>query len=202
MLNFLPLYFRSLDAGYPAESAYKLQLRLIKCREEAGNVYGVKEGLEGLRKSLDEANLSKKKKAEVMLEGQQSLVRVKERASLKADKYLKLGGKKEEEEGEGGVFHKEFLSLRSSGAIPCSSEAVALRHEAGLGRYAVAARDVEVGEVLASCAPVVHLLLPRYALSRCAACAAEAPGGTPIPCEGCASAVFCSDECKQAAKDR
>ncbi len=168
---------------------------------------GVRRELDVLRESLERSGMTKRRKAEIMLEAQQSAARAREKAGLRSETYLKLdkGGQEEEKkkEMEEKDFFRQFLEVgEPSGDVPRASAAVALRRSSAAGRHAAAARDVDAGEVLLVDDPVVFALLPGFAHVRCAVCAAGAPGGAPLPCGGCASVVFCSEECREASRER
>ena len=91
-----------------------------------------------------------------------------------------------------------LLSLeKASPQFPSLSEAVLVEYEEGRGRYAVAGRDIRVGELLAVEKAVVGALDWEQRLSHCWHCLRCAQ--SPLPCLACSGVMFCSPACRQAA---
>ncbi len=78
--------------------------------------------------------------------------------------------------------------------FPAVSDCVRFRHEPGRGRFAVAARDVSVGEFVCVERPLVSRILPDYAASNCANCFRSMKA--PMPCPACTKVMFCSYQCR------
>ncbi len=173
---------------------------------EIGDRTATERAMAKLEESLLNSGLSAKKKSDVMLEAKQIMVELKRKEAQKSFSYLNInpenGSSKRDEEM---TFFEEYLSPPGKGenpSIPGASAAVRLRRDPARGRHAVAARDVDVGEVLISDEPVVHLLLPQYGLSHCAGCAVDVHGAAVVPCPGCVSVVYCSQECLENTQKR
>ncbi|KAK9889713.1 hypothetical protein WA026_007095 [Henosepilachna vigintioctopunctata] len=98
------------------------------------------------------------------------------------------------------AYHQSAPSIveeNQNPLIECSSSAVEIRTNPQLGRYVVATRDIEIGEVIAVEQPTFTLLTDRqwchchHCLTLCYCL---------VPCEFCTQALFCSTECKDNAK--
>ena len=66
------------------------------------------------------------------------------------------------------------------------------------GRFAVAARNIEVGECIIHEDAIVNNVKFQFSLSHCYNCNKDT-SFRPLPCERCAAIVFCSNECKLKA---
>jgi hypothetical protein len=62
----------------------------------------------------------------------------------------------------------------------------------------VAARDIGVGELIVVDRSVVESVLLGGASNRCLECSEEVVA--PLPCNTCAWAAYCSEECKERAE--
>ena len=81
--------------------------------------------------------------------------------------------------------------------FPNFSDAVRIRYEEGRGRFAVAARDISAGELLARETPYVQLLERDLTRSHCWHCLLCTK--SPLPCATCSGVQYCSRRCRQAA---
>ena len=68
------------------------------------------------------------------------------------------------------------------------------RYEPGRGRFAVAARDVNVGEFICVEDPIVSHMLPDFMGSNCTHCFRSMKA--PLPCPRCTKVLFCSYKCR------
>ena len=94
--------------------------------------------------------------------------------------------------------HRPLLSLENaSPQFPSLSEAVLLQYEEGRGRYAVAGRDIRLGELLAVETAAVAALDCEQRLSHCWHCLRCAQ--SPLPCPACSGVMFCSAACRDLA---
>ena len=93
---------------------------------------------------------------------------------------------------------QSLLSLENaSPQFPSLSAAVLLQYEEGRGRYAVAGRDIRLGELLAVERAGVAALDQDQRLSHCWHCLKCAQ--CPLPCTACSGVMFCSEDCREAA---
>lgn len=88
-------------------------------------------------------------------------------------------------------------AFRSSKAIPCASNACAIRHDEKYGRHLIAARDIKSGEILADEKPYTMVPITSKLHYYCWNCLKYA--WASIPCDSCAYAMFCSESCKTEA---
>ena len=68
------------------------------------------------------------------------------------------------------------------------------RYQENRGRYAVASRDIAVGEFLCVEEPAVSHMLPDYMGSNCTHCFKSMKA--PLPCPRCTKVLFCSYKCR------
>ena len=81
--------------------------------------------------------------------------------------------------------------------FPQLSDAVQIKYARNRGRYAVAARDIKIGELIAAETAFVSFLDKEQRLSNCWHCLVCARA--PLPCLHCSGVVFCSTACREAA---
>jgi len=81
--------------------------------------------------------------------------------------------------------------------LPSASNAVAVRHESGVGRHVVATRDIAPGEILFLESPIVSTLCDEHFESICAVCLRYT--AAPLPCPTCSDVSFCSLPCRRHA---
>lgn len=65
------------------------------------------------------------------------------------------------------------------------------------GRFAIAERQISVGEIIVTERPHVSVLLEKYSTSHCSACFKRSIA--PIVCHKCVNAIFCSETCQESA---
>ena len=80
---------------------------------------------------------------------------------------------------------------------PALSNAVCFKYEPGRGRFAIAQRDIKVGEFICVDTPIVSHPLPEYLGSNCGHCFKSMKA--PLPCPICTKVMFCSYECRKIA---
>ena len=98
------------------------------------------------------------------------------------------------------VPKKESAKNTSSKHISCASDAVKFAYTPNYGLHLVAARNIQTGEILHNEEAYVTAPCSGNIYSHCSYCFNFAING--IPCEGCAYAIFCSDQCKQKALEK
>jgi hypothetical protein len=77
---------------------------------------------------------------------------------------------------------------------PAISDCIQFKHQPGRGRYAVANRDIQVGEFICVENPIVSRILPEYSGSNCSNCFRSMKA--PLPCRTCTKVMFCSYKCR------
>ena len=85
----------------------------------------------------------------------------------------------------------------SNPRIPSASDAVTVRHEPGVGRFVVAARDVQPGEVIFTESPIISTTCDEHVENICLTCLRYTT--SPLPCPTCSDVNFCSLACRQMA---
>ncbi|XP_014238046.1 SET and MYND domain-containing protein 4-like [Trichogramma pretiosum] len=79
-------------------------------------------------------------------------------------------------------------------------DTVTIRQDKKYGRYLVAGRDLEAGEIVCVEKPYVKVVNANNAHMYCSHCLALS--WATVPCDNCSLFMFCSDRCKAEAWDR
>ena len=75
-------------------------------------------------------------------------------------------------------------------------DAIQVMYTPERGRYAVASRDIDVGECLIHEESIVNITKFQDSLTHCYACHKDTTL-CPQPCERCSAVVFCSIDCRR-----
>ncbi|KAG0713717.1 SET and MYND domain-containing protein 4 [Chionoecetes opilio] len=78
-----------------------------------------------------------------------------------------------------------------------ASKKIDIHYDNNMGRYAVAAEDIEPGDVLVTEKPFAAILNRQEYGNHCQKCFKTTKA--PIPCKKCSSVLFCSVECRQSS---
>ena len=180
----------ALEVGYPKELRYKLLERRGKILMFFKQFYDAKETFQELLKALDAADkLDRDKKIAVQKDAQRMLDF--------------LNNNKKGVYNDVGVVMKQPADLPKltdkNAKYPAIANCLNFRHEPGRGRFAVASRDISVGEFICVESPLVSRILPEYAGSNCANCFKSMKA--PMPCPTCTQVMFCSYDCRRIALD-
>ena len=176
-------------SGYPDMLLYKLYERRGKCNLSLRNYSAARDDVSLALKYLTTSNLSEEKQAVKKKE----LMKVASLMERELEKNgVAAGG------GDTADTGDPVLALAAPHpGFPQLSEAVTIRYAASRGRYAVAARDIRVGELIAVEEAFVAVLDREQRLTNCWHCLQCAQ--RPLPCPGCSGLVFCSTACRDAA---
>jgi len=176
----------AIESGYPDKMVFKLQERRSKSRLAMGNLDLALEdvllAIENLKVStLDEAKQKAKSKE---LQKLKVLIENEKKSGLKKDE----------------ATSKTCLTFKQQNdKFPSFSDAVQIKYGEGRGRYAVASREIKVGELIAIETPFVSLIDKEFSKNHCWNCLLCTK--SPIPCETCSGVVYCSKKCRQNAND-
>jgi len=178
----------AFEMGYPDDLAYKLYDRKAKCMLPFKRMKEAEAAYKLALEYLDKAKkLDKDKKLKLQKEILQALNFFKNApASLKNEKELELHPKPELPD----IPNKNPL-------YPVMSDAVTFKYEEARGRFAVASRDIVVGDVLTVEKAIVSHMLPEYMGRNCTHCFKSMKA--PLPCPTCTKVMFCSMKCRTAA---
>jgi len=178
----------AFQMGYPDDLAYKLYDRRAKSllpfkrMKEAEAAY--KQALQFLDKAK---KLDKDKKLQVQKDIMQAL------------NFFKNAPTSMKNEPELDVHPKPDVPTipKTNPLYPVMSDAVNFKYEEDRGRFAVASRDITVGEVVTVEKAVVSHMLPEYMGRNCTHCFKSMKA--PLPCNTCTKVMFCSVKCRTAA---
>jgi hypothetical protein len=88
--------------------------------------------------------------------------------------------------------------VRPHPQFPNLSDCVSVQFSAESGRFCVASRDVDVGEVIAVDTPFAWMLDREEARRRCWQCCVVLE--TPLACQHCSGVLFCGEDCEPSSK--
>ncbi len=110
-------------------------------------------------KALDDAKVDAQKKMKMQRDIQQVLAFYQKQKSVFNDPNVAI------------YPGRELPNLeRRSTKYPAISDCIQFRHQPGRGRYAVATRDIVVGEFICVEEPCVSRILPEFSGSNCSNC--------------------------------
>ena len=81
------------------------------------------------------------------------------------------------------------------------SDAVTIEQTELQGRYTIANRDIEPGEIVAIDRPVVKHLDKEFTKNHCWHCLTSTQNFAIVPCSMCTGILFCSELCRQTAQE-
>ena len=179
----------ALASGYPADLAYKLHERRARIQTAHKDLEGAccsyRLGLKSLELATKLTPVNKKKLQAEMLKTLTFLTNTPDSVRKELVKVLP----KKEPEGP--------LVEEKNPLYPALSSAVAFKYDKKRGRYAVATRDIQVGETIAVEEAAVSHPLPQAAGQNCHHCFNTLQ--TPLPCNTCTRALYCGLKCRDAA---
>uniref|UniRef100_A0A670JVI8 Protein-lysine N-methyltransferase SMYD4 n=1 Tax=Podarcis muralis TaxID=64176 RepID=A0A670JVI8_PODMU len=196
---------RAQGGGYPEELLPKLLLRKANCLLSLGRFQEATEALDSMEEKMSAV---------------QSLEAASHRVLLSKFNQLKLKACK----GKSGSvcqpavsdrIQKDLEPWEESSRISCASASVSLNFSACKGRHLVAAKDILPGEILVREEAFVSVLCPGESLLLQGSAEAMLNGQpanedlhchhclkqllSPVPCQGCSYAKYCSHACAQLA---
>ncbi len=178
----------ALDNNYPEGLKYKVLERKATCLFLKGGQDNVEEGKRCVANAIEALKSSKltdgKRKAK---EGQLENLKdtLKPERGNENEKSLVFDLPKLKD------THEQFPSFSSS---------VAVRYEEGRGRFCVAAKKIEIGELIAVETPFVAMLDRSEVRSLCWHCFRALL--SPLPCRKCSGVLFCGPQCTDIATSR
>jgi len=185
-LDDINLAFR---LGYPDDLAYKLYDRKAKCLVAFKQMADAGEAYKLALKYVDKATkLSGDRKTQVQREIMQALAFFKN-----APAHLTKN------QPEVSMVHQaEVPEIPNKNSLyPVMSDAITFKYEENRGRFAVASKDITVGEVVTVEKAIVSHMLPEYMGKNCSHCFKTMKA--PIPCFTCTKVMFCSLRCRDIA---
>ena len=176
----------AFDSGYPEELHFKLLERKAKILIFFKQYLDARDTYKALLTSLDHAKVDPKKKIQIQKDAQATLKHFERAPSVYNDPNVIM------------KVQTDLPKLTDKNKkYPALSNAVCFKYEKGRGRYAIAQRDIKVGEFICVESPIVSHPLPEYLGSNCYHC--FKPMKAPLPCPVCTKVMFCSYDCRQIA---
>lgn len=179
----------ALEHHYPKELKYKLYKRKARLLSHMKQHVEARDAYRQALKWLDWAKMEREKRIEHQTDIQ---------------KWLKMyeTGKvvKNWDIPECYVEHPPAIPELTGGRnerFLSASKKIDVRFDNNMGRYAVAAEDIEPGDVLVTEKPFASVLNREEYGNHCQSCFKTTKA--PIPCKKCSSVLFCSVECRQSS---
>ncbi|KAL4703162.1 hypothetical protein ACJJTC_016763 [Scirpophaga incertulas] len=182
---------RSLSLGYPRHLRYKIYERkartllVLKRNQEAITAF------QNTISALDEASKLDKEKRQKMRTDAKLMLEI-------LNKGLVLAGNPKDPEPQKKTPPKPKLPGKHNTQYVAASDAIRIEQNETKGRYAVATRDIPVGEILLVEKPHSGVLLGEYSSTHCQNCFVKC--SIPLPCPKCPNVIFCSEKCLEAAQ--
>ncbi|XP_064095006.1 SET and MYND domain-containing protein 4-like [Macrobrachium nipponense] len=188
--------------GYPKLLHCKLAERKSKCLISLGKSENAKQVLLDALKELDDMKLDESKSKTSRNALHNLLEACQENGELNGFPVKdcnKLASWLREATKEELLFAYQIPEVpslsQSNPAIPCLSDAVKLDFSPSQGRYLIAERDIDPGEVLVVEKPYGHVLhLDSSLRTHCCVCFNRCL--SPLPCPSCSRVIFCSSSCR------
>ena len=178
----------AFQCGYPDDLAYKLYDRKAKCLIAFKQMKDAEEAYKLALKYVDKAGkLSADRKKQVQKEILQALSFYKSApAHLTKNQNVNMEHTPELPE----IVNRNSL-------YPVMSDAITFKYEENRGRFAVANKDITVGEVVTVEKAIVSHMLPEYMGKNCTHCFKTMKA--PMPCNNCTKVMFCCLKCRDEA---
>lgn len=171
-------------------SLHKLYIRQCKCHLELGRIPAAQAAFDRAIDAIDKCGLAKDLRKGLATELQDAFI------SLAAH-----SGEISHEEEDAHALPAWTEIEERHAKYPAASSAISIEYDDAFGRHVVAARDIEVGEVVFNEAPIVSILDQEEdaTTEACVNCMAYIKDSVPVPCPTCYAAVFCSLACRREA---
>jgi len=187
----------AIAAGYPTNSIYKLYIRRCKCELEMGRIGKAQEAFDKAVEAIEWSGLKKDVRSDLTSNLQEAFITLA--------KTAREEGVTESVEPDNLTWQArerlgipDVLKLTSNNPkMPAASDAVKVVHEPGVGRFVVATRDVQPGEVIFTESPIVSTVCDEHVESICLVCLRYTTA--PLPCPTCSDVSFCSLSCRSLA---
>ena len=178
----------AFEAKYPKELHYKLYERKTQCQFALQLHEEASDSLKMAIKTLEDSNLKGERRNAKLkaLEKMAADINTKKDNVDKSEKECKKYGKN---------LLPEFKDKHDN--FPNLSNAIEVKYENNRGRYCVANRKIESGELIAVEKPFVWMLDKDETRTHCWHCFRSVI--SPIPCHSCAGLVFCGPKCREEA---
>ncbi|KAG8042606.1 hypothetical protein G9C98_005240 [Cotesia typhae] len=187
--------------GYPKELAYKLEERRARCYLALKNHSEAISSFQKTLTCLDDTKLPLEKKQKLEMDVRMMLAVMEKGKGLNKPKDTKFtaqnGSAKLKESASGAKFQIPKIA-DCNPLYPNCSSSVEIRESPDLGRYGVATRDIEPGELLIVEKPNNAVLLTEYRLTNCHYCFTKNIAPYPAVCDTCAAVAYCSTSCRDA----
>ncbi|XP_064603085.1 SET and MYND domain-containing protein 4-like [Liolophura sinensis] len=173
----------SLKYGYPDELRYKLLDRKARCCFCLGRTEEATTAAKDVEDDLQKSNLDIPKRSKWSEDLKRALFQ-----TSNAD---------ESSSNEPKYFWPLPERKDTNTKFPCATAAFDLVYTPEKGRYAVATRDIEIGEVVITEEPYAAMLLKPYTKTHCDFCLVRSVA--PVPCRYCSGVVYCNEHCRDCA---
>ena len=178
----------AFEAKYPKELHFKLYERKSQCQIALGLQEEASKSLNDALKSLEYSNLKGERR--------NAKLKLFEKMVADVDKITPKSGTADANFKKYGQDILPQLKEKHK-MFPSLSDAIQVNYEKNRGRYCVANRRLESGEMIAVEKPFVWLLDKDETRTHCWHCFRSVIA--PVPCHSCAGLVFCGPKCRDEA---
>jgi len=167
----------AIKSGYPKHLLYKAYQRLGVAYEGLGDQDKARSAYENLLTAFDFSDIPNDKLKKMKNDARFALESLDTISSSKQPSINQLTL---------SSVHEDIKTFSSN---------IKIRKTETKGRFAVAGEKIGVGEVVSRETALVSSLIPSKRRTHCLHCCQETI--CPLPCDGCCSVVFCSQECRK-----
>ncbi|XP_059470162.1 SET and MYND domain-containing protein 4-like [Neocloeon triangulifer] len=176
---------RAVKNDYPQMLLFKLYVRQSKCYKELKNQKAAKLSLDKATECILGLKLPEEKKEHLVESvGKEFESGLVPRAKRAAENYPAPPN----------------VSYGKNKEAPSLSGAVCISSDEKFGRHLIAARDIQAGDFVLVEQPYAAVLAPECISTHCSHCMRRS--NSLVPCDNCDWALFCSEECREIAKEQ
>lgn len=180
---------RAIEANYPKDMMYKLKERKARCLLAKKSLKEALKAFQENVQALDESNLPVDKRMKLERDSQIMIKIITKNLDMEAQMK-----KKQKSPSVPAPKKKSEATVEYH-----LSEAIEFDFNENEGRFAKAAKDINLGTYLVQEKPHVACLLQIYSQTHCQFCCKRT--NVPIACKHCADVIFCSEKCRDECWD-
>lgn len=181
---------RAIKSKYPKEIMYKLKERKARCLLAKKDLNAALTAFRETVQALDDSNIPLERKLKLEMDAQIMIKMLQKNLEMES----KIRKNKNVATGT-----KDTPINKKKVAEDFVSDALEFDYTEDEGRFAKAATDIKLGTFLVQEKPHVSCLLQSYAQTHCQSCFKRTI--VPIACINCADIIYCSEKCRDDAKD-
>eukprot|EP00794_Sanderia_malayensis_P007228 gene7228-8036_t len=180
---------QALVFNYPNKLKYKLLDRLARVQMKMGKFNVARETFQLAIKSLNSTEFSEPRRNEILNEIlKQQKIFENELSGLELQNMTDI---------DENCKAPAISTPDRNRVYPCAMSCFDIKYDSNAGRSAIAARDIEAGELILVEEPFASVIMPDKNLTHCHHCLCRCIWLTP--CLQCCNIGFCSEQCRNTA---